>query len=40
MKRYDRSNVETTEMVWGRGYRGPGEGAEVTRIVAGLDLRG
>ena len=38
--RYDQRNIDTMEMVWGRGYMSAGGDAEVARIVAGLDLRG
>ena len=38
--RYDQSNIDTMEMVWGRGYMSPGGDAEVARTVAELELRG
>jgi len=38
--RYNQRNIDTMEMVWGRGYMSAGGDAEVKRIVAGLDLRG
>ena len=37
--RYDQRNIDTMEMVWGRGYMSAGGDAEVARIVAQLDLR-
>ena len=40
MNRYDQRNIDTMEMVWGRGYMSAGGDAEVARIVAELDLRG
>ena len=38
--RYDQRNIDTMEMVWGRGYMSAGGDAEVACIVAKLDLRG
>lgn len=37
--RYDQRNIDTMELVWGRGYMSPGGDAEVARIVSGLELR-
>lgn len=38
--RYDKSNIETMELLYGRGYLSMGGDAEVARIVAPINLRG
>ena len=36
---YDQTNIDTMEMVWGKGYMSAGGDVEVAQIVSGLDLR-
>ena len=38
--RYDRANIETMELLYGRGYLSMGGDAEVARIVAPINVRG
>lgn len=35
---YDQTNIDTMEMVWGKGYMSAGGDVEVAHIVSGLDL--
>ena len=37
---YDKGHISFLEMLWGEGYLSPGGRDEVSRVLAGLDLRG
>ena len=40
MNKYDKTNVETMELLYGRGYLSMGGDAEVARIVSPINVRG